>query len=147
MNNKGVSLVALVVTMIVIIIIAGIVISSGIGNISTSQKGAFMVDLENMNTSLQKYNTRAVLYNHLPGEYYDDELQWDGKTERAEHTARMEVSGEEDTALYIFDNNIPNTLKGKIKIIDGKLYVDRSYQQEFEWAAEQYKYMSGDGKN
>ena len=144
MNKKGVSLVALIITMIVLIIIAGIVLTTGIENITSTQKASFMADLETLTTSLQKYNTRAVQYNNLPGEYYDDELQWDGKSATAEHTAQMKEKGLEDTPEYIFDDHITNNVKNKIKIINGKLYVDRNYQMEFEWALEYYKYMSGD---
>ena len=146
MNNKGVSLVALIITMIVIILLAGIAWQAGFSNVGQAQKSAFMKDLENLTTSLEKYNTQAVLRNNINGEYYEENLQWDGKSERTTGSAQMEKSGEEDTPGYIFDDQQNSSyVKDKIKIINGRLYVDKKYATEFEWATEYYKYMvSGD---
>jgi Tfp pilus assembly protein PilE len=145
MNNKGVSLVALVITIIVIIIIAGISLRTGIDNVTQSQKSAFLADLEMLNTNLQKYNIRAVQYNNLEGEYYEEDLQWDGKSPTATNSAQMEKAGFEDTPNYIFGGTITDNVKGKIIIKDGRLFVDPNYKTELEWASEHYRYMaSGD---
>ena len=144
-NNKGVSLTALVITIIVLIIIAGIVMQSGIGNIGQANKSAFMTDLENAILLLQKYETRAEGLSDPMLYFSSDNLQWDGVTERAVNTGKLEDGENEDTINYIFENHIPNTLKGKLKIINGELYINKDYYTEFEWATEHYKYMlSGD---
>ena len=145
MNNKGVSLIALAITIIVIIVLAGITWQVGFSNVDETQKASFMVDLETATNALQRYHTTAVLRNNVPSGYYEGDLEWDGKAERATNTAQMEQAGVEDTPEYILDNTISNKLRNKIKIIDGKLYIDKSYQTEYEWATEFYKYMlSGD---
>ena len=142
LNKKGVSLISVVITIIVIVIIASIAVNNGYENIVKAHKSAFMTDLESLILSLEKYNTRAVGYADPMTYYEEDFLQWDGESERAENTAKLEDGINEDTVRYIFDNNISENVKGKIKIINGKLYVDREYETEFQWATEQYKYMT-----
>jgi Tfp pilus assembly protein PilE len=53
MNNKGVSIMSLVITMIVIIILAGIAMNAGTTNIDKAQKSAFLSDLERAQFELQ----------------------------------------------------------------------------------------------
>ncbi len=145
MNNKGVSLIAIAITIIVIIIMAGIAINAGFYNITSAQKSSFMLDLDTATNALQRYNTNAQLKTTIPAGYYEGDLQWDGKSERAVNTAQIEVAGQEDTAEFIFDNLLTENLKGKIKIVNGKIYVDKNHTIEYEWATEYYKYMlSGD---
>ena len=129
LNKKGVSLIAMVIAIIIIVIIASISLNMGYDNITKAHKSAFMTDIETLITSLQKYNTRAVGFAD-PMTYYDEEmLQWDGTTERAENTAKLEDGINEDTVRYIFDDAISDNVRGKIKIVNGKLYVDREFEQ------------------
>ena len=148
-NNKGVTLVTLTITIIVILIIAGIAVRLGFSSVNDTQRSAFMTDVETLIRQLETYNIRAVVYNNLDGEYDEEKLSWDGNADRVTESAQMEKKGVEDTPEYIFGDVInANTVKGKVKIIKGRLYVKRSYPDEFKWAAEDvYKYMSGDGLN
>jgi len=146
LNNKGVSLIALTITIIVIIIIAAIVMQSGIFKNENVQRSAFMSDLEILTGKLEYYNTQGVLRNNLDTEYYEEYLMWDGKSERTENSAQIEKKGLEDTPDYIFGTTLhSNYVEGKIKIIGGKLYIKKEYPTELGWAVEVYKYMlSGD---
>jgi len=149
MNNKGVSLIALAITIIVIIIIAAISYRLGFSTVDDAQRSSFMTEIEDLIRHLETYNTRAVAYNNIEGIYDETTLNWDGESERTTGSARMEKEGVEDTPKYILGDTLDSKLvKNKVKIIDGRLYVKRSYPDEFVWAAESvYKYMSGDGKN
>ena len=150
MNKNGVSMVALVITMIVIIILAGITYNTGFSSVDKAQKTSFMADLEDAIYYLRAYNTRGQAAYLMGAEgaeknYDPNNLQWDGISERAENTARMEDGINEDTAEYIFEKDITKNIEGKIKIKDGQLYVNKNFQTEYEWACEIYDYMkSGD---
>ena len=168
LNNKGVSLVALVITIIVIIIIAGISMLMGFQNVDKAQQAAFVTDLEGAVRDVQIYGERALQYGTV--DFKIDNLQWDGKSDYLTKSGKVNYltndtlgkkinakhptdedkekinNAPEDTALFLFNNNIPNTLKGKIFIKNGKLYVDIGYKDEYNWAIEAYEYMSGDHK-
>ena len=168
LNNKGVSLVALVITIIVILIIASISFLMGFRNVDKAQQAAFVTDLEGAVRDVQIYGERALQYGIL--DYKIEELQWDGKSDYLTKSGKVNYitndtlgkkinakhptdedkekinNAPEDTALFLFNNNIPNTLKGKIFIKNGKLYVDIGYKDEYNWAIEAYEYMSGDHK-
>jgi len=142
MNNKGVSLMSMVITIIVIIILAGIVImSGGEDSVQEANKVRFQNDLKSVVTALQVYEQRSEMYADKGYDY--DLLAWDGSSERAENTAMIEKkgSGEEDTIRYILSGSVPKTLNGIIKIKDGKIVVDSTRKPETEWARELY---SGD---
>ena len=148
-NNKGVSLIALTITIIVILIIAAISFRAGFSTVDETQRTAFMNDIEDLVRHLEIYNTRGVLYNNLDGMYDETTLNWDGESSRTTGSAKMENKDEEDTPIYIFGDTLNSAyVKDKVLIINGKLYVKRSYPDEFKWASENlYKYMSGDGLN
>jgi Tfp pilus assembly protein PilE len=146
MNKNGVSMVALVITMIVIIILAGITYNMSFSNVTEAQKTSFLNDLEKAVYYLRAYNTRGQAAYLMGAEgaeknYDPNNLQWDGISERAENTAKMEDGINEDSVEYIFEKDITNNIKGKIKIKDGQLYVSNNYPTEFEWASEYYDYM------
>jgi Tfp pilus assembly protein PilE len=148
MNKNGVSMVALVITMIVIIIIAGITYNMSMSNVGKAQKSSFMADLENAVYSLQAYETRAqaafLMENENANQNFNSkELKWDGQSERAENTARIEDKNGtlEDRIDYILDNGLTKNLENKIIIKEGVLYVLPQYETEYEWACEVYDYM------
>jgi hypothetical protein len=166
LNNKGVSLISLTITIIVLIIIAGIAISMGFGNVDKGQKAAFVTDLEMAVTSTTIYSERALQYG-IKG-YKISELTWDGKSDFLENSGKVNFftnnvegrkidpqhpteeqqllidAAQEDTVIFLFNTDVPNTLKNKIYIKEGRLYVSKEYPDEYAWAIEAYEYMSGD---
>ena len=143
-NNKGVSIIGLVITIIVIIILAGIVINGGTESIDKANQAAFQNEFKDAVEALNIYNTRAVIRKNNK-DYEPEKLNWDGKSERAENTARVESPDEEDTIKDILKDSFTKTLENKIYILDGKIYVFNSFETEKGWAAELYSYInSGD---
>ena len=166
LNNKGVSLIALTITIIVIIIIAGIAMSSGFQNVDKSQQAAFVTDLQEAVTSVTVYGERALQYGK--NDFKISNLTWDGKSDYLTNSGKVDYltndyigrtidrfhpneeekelidNAPEDRVNYVFNIALPNTIKGKIYIKEGKLYVDKKYKDEYAWAIEAYEYMSGD---
>lgn len=139
MNQKGISLMSMIITIIVIIILAAIVImSGGEESIEEANKVRFQNDLKNSVEALRVYEQRAEM--HGEKNYDFDSLNWDGTSENAENTAKIENKGsdEEDSIRYIFQKTVPKTLEGKIKIINGKIKVDKNLKPEIDWAEELY---------
>ena len=139
MNQKGISIMSLVITIIVILIIASISMISSTKSIDQATEVKFKNDLKEVVTALEVYHQQANLHG-VPS-YNSDELKWDGVSERAENTAKIEDSTNEDRIRYIFTDEVPKTLVGKITIEDGRIKVEKSYKTEYEWATEQYSYM------
>jgi len=140
-NKKGVSLIAMIIMIIVIIILASIGISTGFKNITKANQANFLNDLKSSIQMLEIYNTRAVARGNV--RFYDpEELFWDGVSQKAQNTARIENPDEEDDASYIFQEAFNNGLHGKIFIKYGKIYIKREYVTEIEWAKEMYDYMA-----
>lgn len=138
-NQKGVSLVALVITIIVIIIIASITMLSGNDSISRANETKFKNDLKEVVNALDIYNQQAYLYGDAS--YDSSDLTWNGESERAENTAKIEDHVNEDRIRFIFTDEVPSTLQGKMTIEDGKIKVNKSYKSEYQWATEMYSYM------
>ena len=139
MNNKGISLMSMVITIIVIIILAGIdIMAGGEESLEEANKVRFQNDLKSVVTALQVYEQRSEMYAEKGYDY--DLLSWDGISERAENTAKIEKKGsdEEDTIRYILSGNVPKTLNEIIKIKEGKIVVDSTRKPEIEWARELY---------
>ena len=163
LDNKGVSLVGLVITIIVIVIIAGIALSSGFINIDKAQQATFLSDLENVNDAINIYNERADIYGKK--DYDKRKLSWNGQDKYLTNSAKINYltndtegkkinpqytteeelqkiyNAQEDTADFLFNGVVPTSLRGKIYIVSGKVYVYRSYKEEFEWATSKYEYI------
>jgi len=139
MNQKGISMVALIITIIVIIIIAGISMVSSTKSIDQASEVKFKNDLTEVVTALEVYNQQAYLHG-IPT-YDNDDLTWDGTSERAENTAKIEDGTNEDRVEFIFTDVIPETLKGVMTIEDGKIKIDKNDKYKYEWAVEKYSYM------
>lgn len=138
-DRKGVSLVALVVTIIVIIIIASITILASSSSIDNANETKFKNDLKSVVTALDIYNQQAYLYG--VNTYNSSDLTWDGTSERAENTAKIEDKTSEDRIKFILSDDVPNTLQGKMTIENGAIKIDKNYGTEYEWAVEMYSYM------
>ena len=139
MNQKGISLMALAITIIVIILLAAITMVSSTKSVDQANEVKFKNDLTEVVTALDVYNQQANIHG-IPS-YDSDDLIWDGTSERAENTAKMEDSINEDRIRYIFTRDIPESLRGKMTIENGKIRIDKSYSIEYEWAVEKYSFM------
>ena len=69
--------------------------------------------------------------------YRNAKLTWDGTTERATNTGKVENGVDEDTAEFIFEN-IPTHLRGILKIIDGDLALNENKlsENQLKWCRE-----------
>lgn len=142
MNNKGVSLISLAITIIVILILAAVSLVGSTKSLEEANKVKFQNDLKSAVDALEVYNQRAYLYGIAT--YDSDNLTWDGTSEKAVNTAKMEDKNkiEEDSIRYIFDSNdVPNSLMGVITIENGKIKVDKSIKPQYDWAVDMYSYM------
>ena len=142
MNNKGVSLISLAITIIVIIILAAISIVGSTKSLEEASKVKFQNDLKAAVDALEVYNQRAYLYG--VSNYDSDNLTWDGTSEKAVNTAKIEDKNHinEDSIRYIMGlNNVPDSLKDIITIEGGKIKVDKTRVPQYDWAVDMYSYM------
>lgn len=139
MNQKGISLVALVITIIVIILLATITMTASTKSVDQATEVKFKNDLTEVVTALEVYHHQANIHG-IPS-YDSDDLTWDGTSERAENTAMMEDKINEDKIKYILTDDVPDSLKGKMTIENGRVKIDKSNTYEYEWAVEKYSYM------
>lgn len=140
-KNKGIVLINLAITIIVIIILSSLTIWQGVELITNSNKATFLESFENAVYALDNYNTKAVMLNHNKT-YSPELLIWDGYSKKAQNTARIEKEDEEDSISYILNDMDQNTnLKDKLEIVDGDLYIKSSFKAERDWASEKYKYL------
>jgi len=140
MNNKGISLMSLIITIIVIIIIASISMLNSNKHLEEANRAKFEVDLKTVVETLEIYNQRAEIRG-IPT-YDKNELLWDGTSERAQNTAKIADKTNEDTIKFIMDgNDIPKSLIGIVTIKDGKFKVKEEYKPQYDWAVEMYSYM------
>ena len=164
LNNKGVSMAALVITIIVVVLIASITINYGFVNVDKAQQVVFLTELESAHDAINIYNERASLYGSKS--YNKNRLSWDGKSGHLNNSAKLDYftndsegkkinpkyptddqrqkiqDAPEDTPQFVFDGEIPNSLKGKIYIYEGQLGVYKENQLELEWASQKYNNMS-----
>ncbi len=141
MNNKGISLITLAFMIVVIIILASITTAVSVDFLMNSSKASFLESFENAVLSLETYNTRGI-ERGLNNDFSPKNLTWDGVSERAQNTARIEDSSNEDRVSFILnDMEKDNNLKGKIEIKSGDLYIKTRYSYERSWASEKYKYL------
>ncbi len=142
MNNKGISLVSLVITIIVMIIIAVITINVSTQSVDESLEAKFKNDLTSVVTALDIYHQRAETRGVAT--YKSNELTWDGSSFYAENTAKIEDKAhvQEDSIKYILDGNpVPTTLEGIMTIENGKVKINKEVKPQIEWATEIYSYM------
>ena len=163
-SNKGVSLTALVITIILIILIASIALTKGYQNLAKAQQAAFISDLDNAIDSLRIYNERATQFGVKGYKLYY--LMWDGESPYMDNSGKLnyltnDIEGKridpkhataeeitkidaapDDSPEFLFNGTIPASLSGKIEIYEGKLYVKPEFEDEFEIAVEKYEYMN-----
>ena len=135
MNNKGVSLMSLAITIVVMVILAAILFNNSMKSIENGKKAAFVEDLLRAENYLRAYNTTAELKANNRTYYYK-ELQWDGFSDTATNTARIEDAKKEDTIKYILKDSITSNTAGKLEIISGDLFVKGDLLVENEWIDE-----------
>lgn len=136
-NKKGISLISMVITILVIIILAAVAISSNTTSIEEANKVKFQNDLKSFVELIDAYNVRAEIRGIAT--YDSDDLTWDGTSEKAENTARIKNKAEEDSIRDILDGNqIPDSLKGIVSIENGKVRIDENVKPQYDWAVEMY---------
>lgn len=145
-NQKGVSLIVLIVTIAVMIIIATITIRGNNNALNYTSESVYKAELRGLEERLRIYHEDAELELF---EYRKNKLQWDGVAARATNTGKVEdaqagieeESRREDTAQFIF-KEIPGIFKGKLYIEDGNLGVLNPYENQKKWLKDmevQYK--------
>ena len=141
-NNKGISIVSLVITIIVIIILASIGIANSLNTVNESEKAVFLEDFKSCKGAIDRYDLEAV-YKANDRTYALENLQWDGEEERVHNSAKIEDPDQEDRIDFIFDEHYTKNVKGKLAIKDGKLVVRDPYLKEQGWAEELHLYKTG----
>ena len=132
-NNKGITIVALVIMIIIMIILAGIVITRSMKTIDESQKAVFQSDFRDAVTALNTYTTNAVIRGNNK-EFDIKYMQWTGdENEEVYGSARIRTPDEEDTIFDILKDRYTKTLRGKIEIINGILVVKDEFPTEKDW--------------
>ncbi|MBR3280990.1 MAG: hypothetical protein IKI57_03990 [Clostridia bacterium] len=143
-NNKGISIITVVVTIIVIIILASIGISNSLVTVDNTAKAVFQEDFKNYVQQIKTYNLEAILRQQVD-DYDPDELNWDGKSEYLENSARIENKDQEDTIEFLLKGYYTKSLDDKVYIENGELKVRDKYLTEQAWADELHLYKrSGD---
>ena len=138
-NNKGISLVTVVLTIIVIIILASIGISNSLVTVDNTAKAVFQEDFKNYVQQIKTYNLEAVLRQQVD-DYDPDELAWDGESDFLENSARIEDKDQEDTIDFLLKGYYTKNLEGKVYIENGELKVKDTYLTEQSWADELHLY-------
>lgn len=139
MNKKGISLVSLAITIIVIIILASIAIVTSTKHVNEAIKVDFQNDLKSFVEAIDLYNQRALIYNT---DYDSNLLEWDGQSDRAKNTAKLDDNINDDKITTILlDNNLPSSLEGVVYIEKGMVKVKKTVTPQYEWAVELYDYM------
>ena len=134
-NNKGITLISITITIIVIIILTAIIILSSMESIDKAKKTVFQNDFADAVQSVNMYNIEATIKTNNPA-YNPNELNWNGQTERAENTARIEDPNQEDTIDFILKEHYTQDLKGKICIVGGRVFVKAQYNKQMQWVTE-----------
>lgn len=136
--NKGISMIALIITMVVIVIIAGVTMIKSVKNLEEANKVKFQNDLKSFVELIDAYNVRAEIRGIAT--YDSDDLAWDGVSEKAENTARIKNKAEEDSIRDILDGNpIPETINGIVSIENGKVKISEDAGKKYDWAVEKYR--------
>ena len=159
LNNKGVSLISLIITMIVIIILATISVVASRDSVENAKKLAFLTGLTELQRGLDSYNQRAF-YRGV-ATYDSEDLFWSGNlNDSPRNTAKIKVEvdknsneldekkDEEDTLYTIFGKDIPNDVKDKIYIYEGNIFIfygEKETEHEYKWIMDNpnFSYMVG----
>lgn len=116
-NNKGITMIVLVITIIILLILAGISIGTGNNIIKQS-------DLENIKTNMLLVKVKAKEYvenaNFNLGTAFDKVTDENEKNSRIEK-AKAELKGEEIADSSIFDKNI--NISQEQLVIDNSNYI------------------------
>ena len=138
LNNKGVSMIALTVTLVIIIIIANITVFSGFQNVEKAEQAVFLAELESAVDAVRVYNERATEFG-VKG-YSSSKLGWDGKSVELTNSGKLKYltddfegkkinpkfpneeekikieNAHEDTIVYLLNKEVPSALKDKVYI-------------------------------
>ena len=135
-NNKGISLITLVITIIVIIILAGIVIVSINKNnsILSANEAKFKSDVDSFQSELTMYHTNN--YTKLSGQYEENKLQADINNVVYTGTGKDKIDVTGKTINDVITSINGSGHENDFNIIDGKLGYVGDNSKEKVWATE-----------
>ena len=117
-NNKGITLIALIVTIIIMLILAGVTIyiSSGDGLFNQTKKAAFQTEVRQIQEQVENRKTVVI----------------------AKNNRRIPASFDISFDDLDLDKSIKNKYNGKLVIVNGELYYEPSLltEEEIEWVEE-----------
>lgn len=130
-ENKGITLIALVVTIIVLLILSGTVISMITGNdgiLTQAQETKFKSELSSLKDEYMLFINNKKL--EAPTQFKEESV-WASKNSLTYNTKTEENGNIEDILP-----SISKSLLDKIEIVKGKLLIKTQSEREIEWAEE-----------
>ncbi|MBO6243987.1 MAG: hypothetical protein J6O41_05420, partial [Clostridia bacterium] len=118
-NNKGITLIALVVTIIILLILSSIAVYSGVNTIKSAKFKAFQTELLIMETEVdslyQKYKDNGIVELKQGENYTGEEIL----------TMRTEFDGERCTNIYLAGYTVRNNAQKAFSYLglDGNGYI------------------------
>lgn len=129
-KSNGITLIALVITIVVLLILAGVSIAMLTGNngiINKTSEAQFKSDLSNFKEQLEIFKISKTMENK---NFLEDTLN----AGTAENTLQYNTKPAEETGnIEKIINNIDNKYKGKVEIIKGQLIYNTRSKQEIKW--------------
>ncbi len=129
-RNNGITLIALIITIIVLLILAGITVSMLTGDnglLNKTSEAQFKSDLSSFKEQLEIFKTSKIMENNS---FSEDTLN----ASADENTLQYNTKPAEETGnIEKIINNIDNKYKGKVEIIKGQLIYNTQSKQEIKW--------------
>lgn len=129
-RNNGITLIALIITIIVLLILAGITVSMLTGDnglLNKTSEAQFKSDLSSFKEQLEIFKTSKIMENNS---FSEDTLN----ASAGENTLQYNTKPAEETGnIEKIINNIDNKYKGKVEIIKGQLIYNTQSKQEIKW--------------
>ena len=125
-RNNGITLIALIITIIVLLILAGITVSMLTGDnglLNKTSEAQFKSDLSSFKEQLEIFKTSKIMENNS---FSEDTLN----ASADENTLQYNTKPAEETGnIEKIINNIDNKYKGKVEIIKGQLIYNTQSKQ------------------
>ena len=144
-TKNGISLIALIITIIVIVILAGIVIISITKNnpIANANEAVFKSDVDNFKDELSMYH--ANNYTKLLGQYEEDKLQADNT--KVEYTGVGQIEIQSKTIKDIIIGIDSKNYENQFEIVNGKLAYKGTDATKQQWSLESGILVDNDKTN
>ncbi len=129
-ESKGITLISLVVTIIVLVILSGVVITNAIsGNIEKARQVSVQNDLKTFEEKVQIYKTNKEIKD---GDEFEGESLYADENDLKYNTKSEEEKGN----IYTIIPEAEEKYKGKIFIEKGVMVFDSTDEKENKWAKE-----------